>query len=158
MSSNARRNGQAGVTLLETLVVLVVVAVLAGTMLQSASSVAARQDVEDLTALAARLTTLSDIALASGATIQLSVDSTPWNVSAGMDEQGAVRAFDWLQNTNADTYDVRNGNGEPVSVVVFSPSPLPQTTIFDLRVAQIDGVSVMYDGLSAEVVSDASDD
>ena len=153
------RGTQAGVTLLETLVVLVIIAAVAGTMLQSVSSVAARQDAEELTALAARITTLSDQALATGLTIELSVDKTPWTVTAGKSgiDLDARIGLAWLSSTSAENFIVQDGSGSAVSTVVFRPYPAPQEIFFALNDTQIEGQIVLFDGLSARVISGAVD-
>lgn len=160
MSSGIRRNPQEGVTLLETLVVLVIIAVMAGTMLQSASSVAARQDIEALTALAARLTTLSDIALASGSTIDLRLNSTPWTVDGASvaNSPNQPSSLDWLQSTRADAYDVTDSEGNPVTEISFSPTPSQQKIFFTPRDTPVEGVAVVFDGLTARVMSGNQDD
>lgn len=154
-----QRDRQAGITLLETLVVLVIIAVLAGSVIQSASSVSARRDIETLTILAARVTLLSDLALASGSDLVLHVDTTPWRVEGDIvrDANLSRSATGWLSETSAGAFVVRNSDGDEETSVHFYAKPRPQLLFFEPQSGNAVGPRVAYDGLTAVVTTGDND-
>lgn len=155
-----KRDTQAGVTLLETLVVLVIIAVLAGSVVQSASSVSARRDIEKLTILAARVTLLSDLSLASGSDFELHVDSTPWRLTRNLDPDANLSRStpSWLSETNAGAFILRDGGGNERTTVHFYANPRPQLVFFEPASGEPGGPRVVYDGLTAVVATGGSND
>ncbi len=155
MLRHPRRDSESGVTLLETLIVLVIIALVSGSLLQSASSVSIRQEVEASTALATRLTLLSDLALASGTNIKLRVDTNPWQIeetTSSGEQFPPVETVGWLGEMSSDNTLVTDAEKLPVSMVKFHSVPRPQFVIFVPRALRSQSPAVIFDGLTAKVM------